>query len=225
MGHSSGEPGSGGTGAGSGGFGGSLISDGGASWQKGGTGNYPPPTGGTGFVGNEDCDSFCATLGQRCHFDSQSCVECFKDQDCEPGLYCHPRLNRCVSCFDELGCPDDRWCDNQGQCREPCLTSSHPARECRDESQVCDEDRSVCIACRKDEHCEGSEDGPFCLPGGARCAECVADDDCTRDKPRCDPVGFTCVACRDSRDCDFPHVCHPETHECYDSRFEVPFPT
>jgi hypothetical protein len=221
-----GEPGAFGKGGTAGhGFGGSLGGGyGGWSWG-GSSGQYPPAAGGPGFFGDDDdCYSFCSSLDQRCHENEQACVECFNDDDCAPlGRYCDRGLNRCVACRDEFGCPDDAWCDNHGQCREPCLTEAHPADDCRDEAQLCDERRNVCISCREDQHCTGSLDGPYCLPGGARCVQCVADSDCRRETPRCDPVEFRCVECADSRDCELPYVCHPETHVCYDWLLGTPF--
>jgi hypothetical protein len=201
------------------------VGGGGAGWLWGGSpGEYPPMAGGRGYSEDDDCFTVCSELGQRCHENEQSCVECFSDQDCGPlGGYCDRGLNRCVACRGEFGCPDDEWCDSDGQCREPCLTEAHPADDCRDESQVCDERRNVCISCREDSHCEGSPDGPYCLPGGARCVRCVADSDCGWASPRCDPVEFRCVECADSRDCELPFVCDPEAHVCYD--LGGPFPT
>jgi hypothetical protein len=208
------------------GFGGSHW-EGDGGWLRGGSsGEYPPAAGGSGFFVGDECYSFCAALGQRCHENEQSCVECFHDQDCEPlGRYCDRGLNRCVACRDDFGCPDDARCDNNGQCREPCLTVAHPTDDCLDISQLCDERRNVCISCREDIHCAGSPDGPYCLPGGARCVQCVADSDCRSGTPRCDPVEFRCVECADSRDCELPLVCHPEMHVCYDLELGLPFPT
>lgn len=218
-----GEPGAGGTAGGAGlGFGGSLVGEGGSGWHKGGS---PGNSAGGTFFGGESCGSFCERVGQHCPDSEESCVECLKDEHCPPGLYCDGYLNRCVLCRGDDGCPDDMWCDNYGQCRESCLTASHPDRTCRDETQVCDERRNVCITCRQHEHCEGSPDGRYCHRSGARCVQCVSDDDCGREKPHCDPVLSRCVECQDSWDCKLPSVCDPELHVCYDSRFGVPFPT
>jgi hypothetical protein len=199
----------------------------GEPWQRAGSaGKDPPPaSGGTGFLGGEDCESYCAYLGQRCYENQQTCVECFADQDCEPGLFCDRALNRCSRCNREEGCPRDQWCDN-GICRETCATEANPDRECQDETQVCDERRTVCISCYDDEHCADSPDGPRCADGGARCAECASDIHCGGDVPHCDPLLFRCVECTDSRDCEAPLFCHPQTHVCADPRFKAwPFPT
>jgi hypothetical protein len=219
-----GEPGTGGTA----GAGGRLIGEAGTGepWTRAGSpGTNPPATGGSGFVNNEECEAFCASIDQRCHDYEQTCVECFKDQDCEPfGLYCDYSLNRCASCNDDYGCPADTYCDD-GECRELCLTKAHPEADCRDDQQFCLERRSVCISCLNDDDCAGSPDGPRCVNDGARCAECASDSHCPRTAPHCDPLLFRCVECTDSRDCWLPYVCHPEAHVCADSRLPWPFPT
>jgi hypothetical protein len=198
----------------------------GEPWQRAGSpGKDPlPATGGTGFFGEENCESFCAAVGQRCYEDEQTCVECFWDQDCKDGLYCDRALNRCSTCNRDDGCPGDQWCDN-GMCRETCVSEANPDRECQNETQVCDERRTVCISCWDDEDCAGSPDGPRCADDGARCAECASDIHCGGDLPHCDPLLFRCVECTDSRECEAPWLCHPEAHVCADPRLEWPFPT
>jgi hypothetical protein len=205
---------------------GGLVGEAGTGepWQRAGSAGWEPSpaTGGTGFLGNEDCDSFCEAIGQYCHDDEQTCVQCFWDQDCPSGLYCDRALNRCSSCNHDYGCPGDKWCDS-GICREPCATEVHPDRDCDTDGQVCDERRNVCISCQEDAHCSGSPDGPRCVDGGARCAECANDSHCDWDTPHCDPLHFRCVECTDSRDCEPPLVCHTEAQVCFDTRLG-PFP-
>jgi hypothetical protein len=213
--------------SGTAGVGGSLLGEAGTGepWHRGGsTGVDPGPAGNGGLAGVDQCMSFCWNLGQHCDQVELKCVECFKNEDCGSDLYCNRGLNRCVECNQELGCPDNKTCD-YGMCRERCATAENPERDCRDDSQICDERDAICVACYEDDDCEGSPERPYCLPGGARCAECVADNDCGGGKPRCDPVLFECVECRDSRDCELPFVCHTDSHTCYDSRIGVPFPT
>jgi hypothetical protein len=158
-------------------------------------------------------------MGLSCLDVWQICVECVEDYDCEDrGLLCDRELNRCVPCDADEGCERGDVCDGWSrQCVETCATEAHPDRDCRDD-RMCDERRNVCVVCKTDEDCEGLPGGQLCLPGGARCGECVADADCRPDAPYCDPVQSRCVACRDSRDCGELFVCHPEAHTCTDPR-------
>jgi hypothetical protein len=223
-----GEPGSGGvSGSGAGGNAGSQGAQAGSSdepWSRAGNpGTDPPATGGNDSYGEVDCQTFCFSLGQRCHKNTQKCVECVDDDECEPrGLLCDRASNRCVQCTGDFACPTGTSCDGwSAQCLERCDTDEN--RECSAASMMCDEDR--CVSCREDADCADSGDRPYCLNGGARCVECASDDHCWSEKPNCDPVLFECVECADSRQCPDSMVCDPKSHLCYDSRLEVPFPT
>jgi hypothetical protein len=228
-----GEPASGGvSGHGGGGFGGSSgawsgHSGGGEPWQRGGSaGTDSLPIGGTGSIGNLDCPTFCYELGQRCQRNSQKCVECVDDDECEPrGLLCDRSINRCVQCTGDFACPGDEKCDGWSRrCVEPCATELQPEQECREEWTMCDARSERCVMCFGDEDCAATGDRPYCLNGGARCVQCVSDEHCWREKPNCDPVLFECVQCADSRDCDLPMVCDQDSHTCYDPRYEFDYP-
>jgi hypothetical protein len=212
--------GSGGTG-GSGGSGGKdgLISSGGTFPDR-----EPHHDGGASST-DDECREFCGDLGLRCLEVWQTCVECLEHDDCYyKDLVCDRELNRCVPCVANKGCDRGDVCDGWSrQCVESCATEANPDRDCRDDG-VCDEDRNICVVCWDDEDCRDSSDGPLCLPGGARCGECVVDGDCRFEAPYCDPVRHDCVACRDSRDCPEPSICHPEAHACMDPRLPWTLP-
>jgi hypothetical protein len=181
----------------SGGDSGSGSSGSGGTTGGGGSAGDGNTTGGGGSAGSSsgahgaECASStdCTAPGRlHCDIALGRCVECDADADCGSGLGCNRASHVCIAmCFDTDDCP---W----------------TGQEC---------ERGACTRCDEDRECAAETPAtPHCMPGGARCVECVADADCASATPHCDPVSYECVACRDSRDCAPETACDATDHTC-----------
>ena len=161
-----------------------------------------------------DC-SICDQVGLYCASEWQACVECNEDAQCpSQAPYCDQALHRCAACSAAGGCGSGNVCDGWSHtCLRGCGSDVDPDHDCHGSNLTCDLERGVCTVCGSDADC-GDVRAHRCLPGGARCAECIGDADCGVTAPKCDPLAFACVECRDSRDCAAPRWCDPQAHHC-----------
>jgi len=84
-----------------------------------------------------------------CEEESDSCVGCLEDGDCDDGLFCNGE-EICVDTICQSGaapCPDDGlFCNGVESCdaeNNMCLQSGNP---CSEPTPVCDEENDLCIA-------------------------------------------------------------------------------
>lgn len=138
-------------------------------------------------------------------------AECASDADCLTAgrLRCEAGLGRCVACVEAADCGAGLGCDRGGH---ECIAMCDDTDDCPWSGQRCE--RGACIRCDEDEECAATPATPRCMPGGARCVECVTDAECAPETPHCDPVSYECVACRDSRDCSPETACDATDHAC-----------
>ena len=194
---------------------GASLGTGGAGSTSSGVAGYDEAAE-EGFGGARDADNcaHCADFGLKCATEWESCVECIDDDDCSASLpYCDPQMHRCLPCNTIDGCATGNVCDGWSHaCMRTCATESDPDLDCDGGPSMCDQKRNVCVACLHDSDCHDPA-LPYCAPGGALCAECASDRNCSPGW-HCDQLSFTCVVCRDSRDCPNDDVCDPTSHAC-----------
>lgn len=158
-------------------------------------------------------DEDCALPNLHCASDG-SCVQCTSNGQCsDPTLpYCQPRSHRCVACFDMDDCPYGQVCDRASY---HCIPTCRDPRECPVGFNDCDSIRALCIQCRVDADCAGSQGGPVCQASSGRCVACLSDEGCSAPTPYCDVFGGRCAACLSSQECpSTTPTCDPIALEC-----------
>ncbi len=112
------------------------------------------------------------------------------DGGCPDGQFCDEQTNTCVECLENADCDDGLFCNGEETCSSgACQTGTSPCTE----SQECDEDADECInpaECEADADCD---DGLFCN-GEETCvdgecqagtAPCTAEQKCDEDADEC----------------------------------------
>lgn len=79
-----------------------------------------------------------------------------------------------------------------------CLDGACQTHKCG-VSQVCDNDRKLCVDCLSSEHCGG--DTPVCDTASNQCVGCLSDSDCGGNTPVCEPESQRCVQCMSRAEC------------------------
>ncbi|MDF3064524.1 MAG: hypothetical protein K0R38_125 [Polyangiaceae bacterium] len=99
-----------------------------------------------------------------------------------------------------------------GDCGSECVEGGAPPlgksctdspADCGSTAPICDALSGECRACATSEECAAEVGKPHCVMSGAaqgRCAECLADDDCSGRTPVCGPGGL-CRACSEHDEC------------------------
>jgi hypothetical protein len=128
-------------------------------------------------------DTDCGpSFGPYCDTESDRCVECLSDADCDSGFKCNLQTHKCVP---NLGapCTKDDDCGNDGRCLSE-VEDGYPGGFC---AQACQSPEDC-----GDHICEDAPDGlKTCLP------PCISDQDC-RPGYMCRPTTTGQWAC-------FPH--------------------
>lgn len=139
--------------------------------------------GGRCVTGAPPCDD-----GLICLEESQTCVQCMTDSDCDDGDPCTWEACEDQSCVRiPMDCDDGVFCNGQESCvNGTCVAGQSPCAE----EFFCSEELTSCVACLADGHCD---DGAFCN-GVEACMEgeciggtapCRVDQTCDEDADRC----------------------------------------
>jgi hypothetical protein len=159
-------------------------------------------------------DSDCKLSTLHCDAVSGQCVACTSDAQCArpDGHRCDLASQTCVGCIVTEDCPHDRVCEPTT--RRCVLTCPPSPGLCPPGVPWCDAARNICVRCRSDADCVGSDDGPTCDAADGRCAFCVDDTQCSVDAPRCERTHGRCVRCTGAADCPASMVCDPQAFTC-----------
>jgi len=194
---------------------------------------------------NEDTDQ-CTHSGDPCTppliCNSDTCVNCIDDGDCDDGKYC-TGVEHCVNNVCQAGsnpCPDDGiYCNGTEDCNEGTDQCTHSGDPCTP-PLICNEDGDGCVSCIDDGDCD---DGKYCTgvehcvnnvcqAGSFPCNDGISctDDICIEDgggAGRCQstPVDARCndsIYCTvDACDQPGPNGCShtPADSRCNDDKF------
>eukprot|EP00039_Didymoeca_costata_P015321 m.258733 g.258733 ORF g.258733 m.258733 type:complete len:854 (-) comp16195_c0_seq1:114-2675(-) len=145
-------------------------------------------------------DEFCDKVGTNVCTGKRDVGEsCTRDRQCQSGKCPSGVLTKCAECLEDSHCGSSEYCDTSGV-------------------NTCEAKRANGVSCTQDRQCQSGM-CPFGI--GAKCAECLADNDCSSGD-YCDKSGVnTCERQKDSGvSCSRDAVCKSSCCKLYNLRMQ-----
>ena len=171
-----------------------------------------------------------------CNPQTDTCVECLVDTDCNMGTgntrrLCKLETNTCVECKDDLHCLDTAIgkCNLDTNTCIQCYDSDH----CNNlgENYRCDLSTKICVQCLTDRDCGVGSSSVLearCYTPTSTCVMCLIDDDCSGNPIgiRCKPETHQCAECLQDSHCPLDRPsCDRFTNRCYAGKYIIQYST
>jgi len=137
----------------------------------------------------DPCD-LCQGDTPHCSEDGD-CVECQQDAHCEDGLLCAPDSNACVACNADTDCDETAPVCDDHVCAA-CASDTQCARFA--DTPLCATDSGACVTCNADSDCTDPA-AARCMDH--QCVPCTESAQCAglAGTEVCEPDSGTCVQC------------------------------